>query len=114
MRIRLQLSRDSFLSLLNKCDRPSDQFSILISGCVSEVQHDDRIEVIAEILCNLESAEQLLAWANRNDAQAALEIRQSLQSFSPTRVSTSPAKHGSTSQPLKVAVNGLRTNPKII
>jgi hypothetical protein len=81
MRIRLELSRDSFLRLLAKCDRGSEQFSTLICGGVSEVSRHGRTEVIAEILCNLEDAQQLLAWASKNDPAGALEIRQSLRPF---------------------------------
>jgi hypothetical protein len=81
MRIRLEISPDSFLRLLNKCDRPSREFSTLISGCVSDVGRNGHIEGIAEILCSLEDAERLLAWASRKDRDAALEIRQSLRPF---------------------------------
>ena len=81
MRIRLELSRETLLRLLTKCHRPSDQFSTLISGGISEISRDGHRELIAEILCRLEDAERLLAWAGRNDPESALEIRQSLRPF---------------------------------
>jgi hypothetical protein len=87
MKILLQISAVEFDHLLGRCERSSQEFQILISGCIDSMEKGEQVERVAQVLCEEDEAKQLLELATKISVDATHEMPTSLDLFRQTYTS---------------------------